>query len=89
MRTKGKWIYDEGLNEINDTDGFAIAFIRQTNKKTMEANAKLITSAPILLEACEEAKRYICRIGKTVQEIDEVERDHAYTKLQQAVEKAK
>lgn len=79
--TKGPWtisanrIYGgnfyQGICHIMDQDGGVIR----------EANTKLISAAPDLLEACEFAAMYIHRIDKVS--------DEAFNKLEKAISKAK
>lgn len=58
--TKGKWFVDEGGNIVAENDGEprTVAEVWEIENEE-EANARLIASAPELLEACEELIKHL------------------------------
>lgn len=91
--TQGKWQYGKpfltnkyGGTIIIHLNGVPIAKVfEEIGRETAEANARLIASAPELLEACKEAILFLESLG------NESEPDFCfdiYNKLEQAISKA-
>jgi len=86
--TAGKWEYSEissvvgSLISSNSVDICAV--IPQKDKSITEANAKLIASAPELLEACKQALKFI-RCGDNMKQDLLIPTE---TSIEQAIAKA-
>jgi hypothetical protein len=61
-RTPGPWHYQERLDDythiVRGRDGFFICQLDQDRSGRSEANARLIATAPELLEACKRLRKW-------------------------------